>query len=57
MFLLKAVVIGLVIYLIDIVYKKELEKKQTLVGLVKLFVFVLGFAPGVRDLIRLAMGV
>lgn len=57
MFLLKGIVIVLVIYLIDIAYKKELKEKETLVGLVKLFVFILGFAPGVRDMIRLAMGV
>ena len=57
MFVLKAVVICLVIYLIDIVYKEELKDNELLIGLVKIFVFILGFAPGCRDMIRLAMGV
>lgn len=57
MFVLKAIVIGLVIYLIDIAYLKELKDKPILIGLVKVFIFILGFAPGTRDVIRLAMGV
>lgn len=31
--------------------------ERNLVGLVKMAIFVLGFAPGLRDLLRLAMGV
>ncbi len=57
MFPLKIIVVGLVLYLIDVEMKDDLKGYKTLVGLVKFAVLVLGFAPGVRDMLRLAMGV
>lgn len=57
MYLLKLVVISLVIYLIDISYKDDLRDDKVLIGLVKLCIFILGLAPGTRDMLRLTMGV
>lgn len=56
MFLEKALVIGAVIYILEAHVKPEL-KDRTLMGLLRLAIFVLGFAPGLRDLLRIAMGV
>jgi uncharacterized membrane protein len=36
---------------------RSLADEANLVGLVKMAIFVLGFAPGLRDLLRLSMGV
>lgn len=36
---------------------RSLHDERNLVGLVKMAIFVLGFAPGLRDLLRLSMGV
>jgi len=57
MFPLKAVVVILAIWMIDILFRKELEDDPRLVGLVKMAIFVLGVSPGIRDMLRLAMGV
>jgi uncharacterized membrane protein len=57
MYVLKALLIILVIYFIDILYKEDFKKNPTMVGLVKIAVLVLGLAPGTRDLMRLAIGV
>lgn len=57
MFPLKLIVVGLVLYLIDVEMKEDFKEYKTLIGLVKFAVLVLGFAPGVRDMMRLAMGV
>jgi len=56
MIVLKLVLICSVIYVIDIMFKDDLKSSPTLVGLVKLCVLVLGLAPGIRDAVRLAMG-
>ena len=46
-----------IIYVIDILYKEELESQKIFVNLLKIGIFILGFAPGLRDLLRVAMGV
>jgi uncharacterized membrane protein len=57
MFILKAIIVIIVIYFIDILYKKDFLENPTLTGLVKIAVLVLGLAPGIRDVMRLAIGV
>jgi len=46
-----------VIYVFDIAYKEELKEHRQLVNLFKIGIFLLGFAPGFRDLLRVMMGV
>lgn len=46
-----------IIYILDIVYKDELSSQKRFVTLLKIGIFILGFAPGLRDLLRVAMGV
>ncbi len=55
--IVKFILIILVIYIFDIVYKKEFENYPRLVNLLKIGIFILGFAPGLRDLLRVLMGV
>ena len=55
--IVKFILIIIVIYVIDILYKKEFKKYQNLVGLLKIGIFILGFSPGLRDLLRVSMGV
>ncbi len=57
MLLLKALVISAVVYLLDIAYREDLKESPTLGWLVKVAIMVLGLAPGIRDALRLAMGV
>jgi uncharacterized membrane protein len=57
MFILKVAALIFAIYILDIALKKDLEKHNQIVWLVKLAVLVLGLAPGTRDMLRLAMGV
>jgi uncharacterized membrane protein len=53
----KFLLIILVIYVFDILYKKELEKYSRLINLLKIGIFILGVSPGLRDLFRVTMGV
>jgi uncharacterized membrane protein len=53
----KFLLIIMVIYVFDIVYKKELERYSRLVNLLKIGIFILGVSPGLRDLLRVTMGV
>jgi len=53
----KFILIIVVIYVFDILYKKELQKYSTLVNLLKIGIIILGFSPGLRDLLRVTMGV
>lgn len=53
----KFLLIIVVIYVFDILYKKELQKYATLVNLLKIGILILGFSPGLRDLLRVTMGV
>jgi uncharacterized membrane protein len=55
--IVKFLLIFFVIYLIDIAYKNELKDHLTLVNLLKIGILILGFSPGVRDLLRVTMGV
>jgi len=53
----KFLLIILVVYVFDILYKKELEQHTRLVNLLKIGIFILGVSPGLRDLLRVTMGV
>ncbi|OGS40858.1 MAG: hypothetical protein A3K77_07875, partial [Euryarchaeota archaeon RBG_13_31_8] len=55
--IVKFVLIIIVIYVFDILYKDELKNNQILVNLIKIGILILGFAPGLRDLLRVTMGV
>ena len=57
MLLLKFLVITMVVYLLDVAYKEDMDRSPTLAWLVKVAVLVLGLAPGIRDALRLTMGV
>ena len=53
----KFLLIITVIYIFDIAYKKELIKYSRLVNLLKIGIFILGVSPGLRDLLRVTLGV
>lgn len=53
----KLAMIALVIWILDREFKEENPGDRELVGLIKMAIFVLGFAPGTRDLLRVTMGV
>lgn len=55
--IVKFLLIIVVIYLFDILYKKELKNYSRLVNLLKIGIFILGVSPGLRDLLRVTMGV
>lgn len=55
--IVKFLLIILVVYIFDVVYKKDLEKYSRLVNLLKIGIFILGVSPGLRDLLRVTMGV
>lgn len=55
--IVKFLLIILVIYVFDILYKKELVRYSRLVNLIKIGIFILGVSPGLRDLLRVTMGV
>jgi len=57
MFPLKAVVIVLAIYILDILLAEDFRKQPDMFFLIKFAIIVLGLAPAVRDVARLAMGV
>lgn len=46
-----------IIYVIDVIYKDELRQQPLFVNLLKMGIFILGFAPGFRNLLRVTMGV
>ncbi len=54
---LKFAVVTFVVYLMEVAFKGDLEESPNLAWLVKVAVMVLGLAPGMRDMLRLAMGV
>ena len=54
---LKFAVVTFVVYLMEVAFKEDLEDSPNLAWLVKVAVMVLGLAPGMRDMLRLAMGV
>jgi len=53
----KFVLIMAVIYVFDVLYKEELKNHLNLVNLLKIGILILGFSPGLRDLLRVTMGV
>ncbi len=55
--IMKFVLIIVVIYVFDVLYKKELKHHMRLVNLLKIGILILGFSPGLRDLLRVTMGV
>jgi uncharacterized membrane protein len=55
--IIKFLLIILVIYVFDVLYKKELVHYTRLVNLIKIGIFILGVSPGLRDLLRVTMGV
>ncbi len=55
--IVKFLLIIVIIYVFDILYKKELQGNQRLVNLLKIGILILGFSPGLRDLLRVTMGV
>jgi len=55
--IVKFVLIILIIYILDILYREELKDHLTLVNLLKIGIIILGFSPGLRDLLRVTMGV
>jgi len=55
--IVKFLLIVVVIYIFDILYKEELKNYQTFVNLLKIGILILGFSPGARDLLRVTMGV
>ncbi len=55
--IMKFVLIVVVIYVFDVLYKKELKHHLRLVNLLKIGILILGFSPGLRDLLRVTMGV
>lgn len=54
---LKVLVVGLFVYLVVGPYKEEVARDPGLYRLVYLAVLVLGLAPGLRNMLRLALGV
>ena len=55
--IVKFLLIIVVIYIFDVVYKEELKEHMTLVNLLKIGILILGFSPGLRNLLRVTMGV
>ncbi len=55
--IIKFVIVIAIIYAMDIYLKKELKEKLTLANLIKFFILILGIAPGLRDMLRIAMGI
>ncbi len=54
MYALKFIVIFLVVWLLDQVIESEEEKEMA--NFMKMVIFILGFAPGTRNLLRMLMG-
>lgn len=57
MFILKIPLVIIVIYVLDISHREDFETNQDLWNLVKMGIIILGLAPGLRDALRMAMGV
>jgi uncharacterized membrane protein len=55
--IVKFILILVVIYIFDVMFKDELKHQNTLVNLLKIGILILGFSPGIRDLLRVTMGV
>jgi len=55
--IVKFLLIIFVVYVFDVLYKDELKGYATLINLLKIGILILGFSPGLRDLLRVTMGV
>lgn len=55
--IVKFILIVAIILLLDVVYAENSERYRNLINLLKIGIFILGFAPGTRDLLRVTMGV
>ena len=55
--IVKFLLVVFIIYVFDILYKEELKNYLTLVNLLKIGILILGFSPGLRDLLRVTLGV
>jgi len=55
--IVKFVLIVFVIYVFDVLFKEDLKNHLTLVNLLKIGILILGFSPGLRDLLRVTIGV
>lgn len=47
----------LVVYVIDVQSKEDVEKYPTLIGLIKFAIIMVGIGPGVRNMVRMSLGV
>jgi uncharacterized membrane protein len=55
--IVKFLLIIVIIYVFDVMFKDDLKNYLTLVNLLKIGILILGFSPGLRDLLRVTMGV
>jgi len=55
--IVKFLLIIFVIYIFDVLYKEELRNYRTFANLLKIGILILGLSPGLRDLLRVTMGV
>jgi len=55
--LVKLLVVIIIIFGIDVYLKEDLRSHTRLTNLVKFFVLILGISPGLRDVLRISMGV
>ena len=55
--IVKFFLIIVAIYVFDVMFKDDLKNHLTLVNLLKIGILILGFSPGLRDLLRVTMGV
>jgi len=55
--IVKFLLIVVVIYVFDILYRREMRNNLNIVNLLKIGILLLGFSPGLRDLLRVTMGV
>ena len=57
MLLIKLVIVLAVVLVIDILYKEELKRYLNLGNIIKFGIIFLGVSPGVRDTVRIVLGV
>jgi len=55
--IVKFLLIIVIIYVFDVLYKEEMRNYPLLANLLKIGIFILGFAPGLRSVLRVCMGV
>ena len=55
--IVKFILIIVVIYIFDVLYKEEFRNYRAFANLLKIGILILGLSPGLRDLLRVTMGV